>query len=225
MPSDLSILFDPTALAVVIAGTLIATFARSGWNDVKEALRAIVRLHHHSFDADANRAALAQTVSAIARDGPLRAEVPQAPDPLIAKLVDIYLRQRSPAAMHSAHRAARAKRDIARMQAVRTMEHAGELGPVFGLVGTLFAITQLSPGDAGALGNTMGAVAGAAVSTLYGVLTAHMLWIPLARAIEREGEYEETQRERLIEWLDIQFEEIDLPSTVSAKSPPLRDIA
>lgn len=222
MPNDLAILFDPAALVVVIVGTLIATAARSGRHDVQETMRGLIRLHRHSFDVDANRTALARIVSAIKRDGPYRADASDPPDRLIAKMVDIYLTQRSLPAMHSAHRAGRAKRDIARMQAVRTMEHAGELAPVFGLVGTLFAITQLSPGSTGALDDTMASVASAAVSTLYGVLTAHMLWIPLARAIEREGEYEETQRDILIEWLEDQLGRMQ---SLSTQTTELRDIA
>ncbi len=207
MPNDLAILFDANALALVVIGTLVATAARSGMNDFRESLRAIARLQRSSFDQDANRVALAQTIRTIQIDGPLRAEVPKPPDRLLAKMVDAFIRHRSLPAMHSVHRTTRAKRDIERMQAVRTMEYAGELAPVFGLIGTLFAITQLSPSDAAALDNTMSAIAAAAVSTLYGVLTAHMIWIPLARAIAREGEREDARRDELIDWLDVQLNE------------------
>ncbi len=220
MQTDIAMLFDPAASALVVTGTLLATAARSGWCDVRETLRALGNLNRNRFDQATNRAVLAQSIMAIQRDGPLRAKVPMPPDPALARLIDTYIRQRSLSAVHSVQRSAKAARDISRMQAVRTMEHAGELGPVFGLVGTLFAITQLSPGDAGALENTMSSIAAAAVSTLYGVLIAHMIFIPLARAIERQGEREELQREHLLEWLDSQLTEPSPPHT-----PALRDIA
>jgi chemotaxis protein MotA len=90
---------------------------------------------------------------------------------------------------------------------VRVFDYAGELGPVFGLVGTLFAITQLVPGAASAAAvddptiTTLAAVGTAVLSSLYGVLTAHLVCIPVAHAIERKGEREEDARSRLAEWL------------------------
>ncbi|MEP3049911.1 MAG: MotA/TolQ/ExbB proton channel family protein [Erythrobacter sp.] len=212
--NDFALLFDPDALALVLLGTLLATFARSGWRDVRQTLRALAGLSSDPFDQDANQSAVAQTIRAVQRDGPLRAKVPAPPDPAMAELIDTYIRSRSLAALHSAQRTARAKRDIKRMQATRTFEHAGELAPVFGLVGTLFAITQLAPGDAGVLENTMGSIAAAAVSTLYGVLSAHMVFIPLGRAIERHSEREEYMRDRLIDWLGAQLDQDSSPHDI-----------
>ncbi|WP_298471438.1 MotA/TolQ/ExbB proton channel family protein [uncultured Erythrobacter sp.] len=210
MTSTIAQMLDPGALAIVLSGTVIATAARCGWSDMREAASALGSLGESRFDADENRVALARTVHEIEAKGPLGAEASLPPDPSLAKVVDAYLRHRSIEAMHTVRRAERAAREMARSAAIRTFEYAGELAPVFGLVGTLFAITQLTPGESDVVGSTMGAIATAVLSTLYGVLTAHLIFIPLARAIERQGEEEERAREHLIEWLGAHLRDEEL---------------
>lgn len=194
---------DPSALVVVLAGTLLATIARCGWREIKVAARALSRLGALAFDADGNRAALARSASAIAKRGHLCADTPTPPDPATARMVAAYVTSGSLDTLHSIARAERAHREIARAQAVRVFEFAGELAPVFGLVGTLFAITQLaSVNTSSATTVTMAAVGTAVLSSLYGVLTANLFCIPLARAIERRGEREEEVRTKLLGWFE-----------------------
>jgi len=218
--SNISQMLDPGALAIVLAGTLVATAARSGPRDLREAGLALARLGQSDFDEDENRVALARTVHEIKANGPLCAEISLPPDRSLAKVVNAYLRHASLEAMHVVRRAERTEREVSRSAGVRAFEYAGELAPVFGLVGTLFAITQLAPGDGSVVESTMGAIATAVFSTLYGVLTAHIICIPVARAIERRGAREEESRDQLIEWLDRHLS--DEPPALSSR---IRDAA
>ncbi len=220
MIGDIAQVFDPGALAIVLAGTLAATAARCGPRDLREAGFALSRLGQSDFDEDDNRVALARTVHEIEAKGPLCADVSLPPDPSLAKVVSAYLRHASLENMHTVRRAERAEREVTRSAAIRVFEYAGELAPVFGLVGTLFAITQLAPGDGSVVESTLGAIATAVLSTLYGVLVAHILCIPVARAIERRGEREERARDQLIEWLDRHLHE-----EPSARPVRIRDAA
>nr|WP_255551911.1 MotA/TolQ/ExbB proton channel family protein [Erythrobacter crassostrea] len=184
----------------------MATLARCGWSDLLAAAKALVGLWRPKFDETANRSTLARCLQHIDRSGPLVAEVDLPPDPAIAAIVDAYLRSGSRDALHQARRAARTAREVRRAQAVRTFEYAGELAPVFGLVGTLFAITQIAPPEgANVTDATMGAIATAVLSSLYGVLTAHLACIPLGKAIERRSEREQAERDTLFEWFDDQI--------------------
>jgi chemotaxis protein MotA len=72
---------------------------------------------------------------------------------------------------------------------------------VFGLIGTLYGFTQLTP-DAAATTTvtTMAAISTAVLTSLYGALLAHLLCFPLASAIERRGLAREQSREALAEW-------------------------
>ncbi|MFU7529365.1 MotA/TolQ/ExbB proton channel family protein [Qipengyuania sp. ASV99] len=210
MVGDMAVLWDAEALVIVLAGTLVATLARCGWRDVKAALAAVFELAAAGFDADANRAALARCAPEVRQRGHLCAEAPLPPDRSIALLVKAYLAGGSLDALHSAARAERALREIARGQAIRVSDYAAEQAPVFGLVGTLFAITRINPAaDAAAgLGVTeavMGAVGTAVLSSLYGVLTAHLLCVPIAGAIERRAFREEAARTDLLQWFEAEL--------------------
>lgn len=201
MAGELSHMIDGAAFAIVCAGTALATATSCGWSALAAAWRELVRLPLVGLDIEANQAALASCARAIQRDGPLRARIALPPDPWLSAHVERFLRARPQEELLSARRAERAERDRTRKLAARTLESAGELAPVFGLVGTLFAITQLPPAPGGdPVQSMLAGIATAVLSTLYGVLLAQFVCIPLARAILRKGEREERQREALIGW-------------------------
>jgi chemotaxis protein MotA len=196
-------LLDAHALIIVLAGTVLATLARQGWSDIAIAVPAAFGLLAKGFDADATRSALARTVGEINRLGHLGAEPVDPPDASTTQLVNAYIRSGSIEAMLKLARTQRLKREINCVAATRVFESAGELAPVFGLVGTLFAITQLMPDlSASASQIVMSSVAGAVLSTPYGVLSANLIFYPLARAIERKGDREETARTMLLDWFE-----------------------
>lgn len=201
--NDAASLLDPMALGIVLIGTVLATLAREGWQDIGTAISAALKLGRKGFDPAATRAALARTVGEINRLGHLGAEPVDPPDKAITQLLNAYIRSGSIEAMIKLARTQRLERDIQSVAATRVFETAGELAPVFGLVGTLFAITQLMPDmSASSADIVMASVAGAVLSSLYGVLSANLLFYPLARAIERRSDYEEVERSLLIEWFE-----------------------
>ncbi len=221
-------LLDANALIIVLVGTLLATLARQGWHDFAIAVPAAIGLLAKGFEAHATRSALARTVGEINRLGHLGANPIDPPDGPTTKLLNAYIRSGSIEAMLKLARTQRLKREIRNVAAVKVYENAGELAPVFGLVGTLFAITQLMPDlNASASEIVMSSVAGAVLSTLYGVLSAHLIFYPLARAIERKGDREETERNILLDWFESELADSrSLPSRVSARSMSgIRDVA
>lgn len=203
MPPTLSSLFDPAALGVVLAGTVIATLARCGLTDCREAIGAAARLVRGGFAGEPNRKALAQAAGAIQRDGPRRADPALPPDPALAALVASYLRHGTLDALVGIRRADRAIAEERRHAAVQVFTCAGELAPVFGLIGTLYGLTQLAPAGAAGVSATatiMTAVSTAVLTSLYGALAAHLVCFPLASAIERRGLADEAAREALADW-------------------------
>lgn len=202
-------LFDPTALMIVLAGTLVATFARAGVCDARLAIGAALALMRKGVDEDANRKAFARWAHSIRQRGVLGADSALPPDADLARALKALVRSGSIAAFRRAHEDAGADKLRERARAVRVFEQAGELAPVFGLVGTLFSMTQVAPAvapgaEASAL--SLGVIAGAVLSTLYGVLCAHFVFLPLAHAIARRAEREETLREELATWLANEIE-------------------
>lgn len=201
MMSALAPLIDMSAITIVIAGTWAAAAARSGRSGIASGARALLRLWHRGFDAGANRAALARCALSIRQNGALCSETDLPCDPDTAGWVERFLATGNVEKLHEAEQEAREKRVADRASGAKLFEVAGELAPVFGLVGTLFAITQLMPGTATQAAETiMSSLASAVLSTLYGVLSAHLLYFPLARAIERRGEAEERARAAMMAW-------------------------
>ena len=66
----------------------------------------------------------------------------------------------------------------------------------------------------------MATVAMAVVTTLYGLLAAHVLFYPLARLVERRGEHEEAERQRLVDWLEAQLVKEFRPRANRHADPP-----
>ena len=139
----------------------------------------------------------------INRLGHLGAEPVDPPDKPTAHLLNTYIRTGSIDAMLKQARTQRLEREIASVAAIRVYETAGELAPVFGLVGTLYSITQLMPDlETSSTQIVMASLAGAVLSSLYGVLSANLVFYPFARAIERRSDGEEAARSMLLDWFE-----------------------
>ncbi len=210
MPHTFSALFDLGALGIVVAGTVLATVARCGWHDFGAALRAAGRLLKRGFQHDANRRALALAVSAVERDGHRRADPALPPDRALGMMLETYLRHGTLEALGHMRRAERALDEARRVSAAQVFGWAGELAPVFGLIGTLYGFTQLTPHpDAATATTIMTAISTAVLTSLYGALIAHLVCYPLSSAIERRGNADECKREALAEWFTTQIERAD----------------
>ncbi len=201
MPNSDMSLFDPGALVIVVAGTVLACAARCGWRDFGAAMRAAAGLARPGFNPDANRKALALAITAIHRDGAHRADPALPPDGALGLMLENFLRHGTQDAVGRARHAQRTIAEARRTSAAQVFDWAGELAPVFGLIGTLYGLTQLAPGGSINPALTiMTAVSTAVMTSLYGALLAHLLCHPLASAIMRRGQDEASAREALADW-------------------------
>jgi len=206
MAGTMTSLFDPAALIVVLAGTLLASVVRCGFSNWRSAVLAMWGLARPRFDQDANRAVLAKLVQDIGRRGRHAVDGPLPDDRALAGVTAAFLRLGELEHLRDALRNQRALHLAQRKAAVRVFATAGELAPIFGLVGTLFGITRLAPVvGASGIDATSTAIATAVLSSLYGVLLAHMICLPLASAIERRATREESERRELVEWFELQL--------------------
>ena len=196
-------LFDPFSLAVVLGGTLLATFLRCGRTGMAAAFRSIARLLRPRFSYEKARAKVAAQVDDIRHDGLHRAHPLASDDREIDEATSALIRHRSIAALQETHlRHVDARQRLA-TRAEETLMQAGDLAPVFGLAGTLLALSQL-PVDGLAPQDMAATVATAVLTTLYGLLSANLLFYPLARLAARRAQEEEEEREHLFAWLSAQ---------------------
>ncbi len=214
-------LWDAQSAAIVVGGTFLATILRSGLADTRTALRASLTLVRKPFDGARARADLARQVGDIRTCGVLRAEAVRFRDPAIMHFTDAMIRHRSWAAAvaeHDRHRGMRAERT---RRAVATLHSGAELAPVLGLAGTLLALSSL---PATGLGSDamMATVAMAIVSTLYGLMLANFVAMPLAQAIERHAAREDAARQELFDWMGGQLAESFPAERAPTPKPPVK---
>lgn len=197
---DLTALIDTQGAAIVLGGTLLATAMGSGRREVGAAFAALWHLLKRPFDYESARSEIARDVEAIRRDGLLRANPIRSSDSELSTVADALIHDRSLSSLVEAHERFRDERSAVRAEALRPVVLAGEMAPVFGMAGTLFALSQLQHDGTDSL-VLMASVAMAILTTLYGLMLAHLAFNPLARLIERRGLREEADRQLLIDWL------------------------
>lgn len=220
------VLLDLEAAAVVLAGTFVASILAHGWNNCSLALRRAAGLVRPSLDEPGNRAALARVLYLIKRDGRFRTEAVLPLDPALAAMVTAYLRLGEIAPIRAAVEARHEEARTERRRAVGAWRAAGELAPVAGLAGTLYAITGLIPDlGVGLAEATAEAIATAAVSTLYGLALAHLVCLPLAGGIARRSLAEEATRDRLACWFEAQLPPLRSPGPAQPPAPVLVEAA
>lgn len=194
------ILIDGPSAAIVLGGTLFATVLRCGLRGCFVALRGLGGTLRPRFNAEKARAEMAVQIQDVRRDGLLRAEPHHFGDREFDEVADALIERRSVGALlekHQAHKAFRAARNAT---AVSTINQAAEMAPVFGLVGTLVALSQMTV-NAGPETLLSSSIPMAIVTTFYGLIAAHLLFAPLARMVERRAATEEAERQKLVDWL------------------------
>lgn len=202
---DFQALSELQTLAFVVLGTLLGTVLRCGAGAVRGAAATLWNVATGDFDRDKTKAILAYYAERICKDGVIRAPERHCADPDIDDCIRILVRRRSVTAMeHAASEKHQAKQNM-RQSTVQTLENAAELAPVFGLAGTLLALSQLPSGGVGAEG-LMPTVAMAVQTTLFGLGLAHLVLMPLARWVDRRMRHELDERGKLLSWFVGQIE-------------------
>ncbi|PTR09354.1 MULTISPECIES: MotA/TolQ/ExbB proton channel family protein [unclassified Novosphingobium] len=197
---DLTHLLDAQSAVIVVGGTLVGTVLRCGWHDSLVAVRAVAGLLRPGFNAAAMRSELAHEVALIRRDGVIRANPRRLADREFDSATTALVRTRSLDGLVEQHETWRRARLRRATTAARTLAQAADLSPVFGLAGTLVALSQLKV-ESLAHGNFIGAIAMSVLTTLYGLLLAHIVMGPLGRAVERASQAEEEARADVMTWL------------------------
>ncbi len=214
----LQIWFDPDAIAIVLFGTLAATVLRCGIADSRIAVASLRNILEKPFDVPQAKAELAVQIRQIANDGFVRAEPRHFGDDEFDSLSDLIINQRSIQSLHGEHEKFKLARLTHSQTAVRVLESAAELAPVFGLAGTLVALAQ-APGTAPQENGLVGAIAMAVITTLYGLVAANLVFAPLGSAIARRSRREEEDRDEVLAWLEqgICQTGVILPQTTAAQ--------
>lgn len=209
---NFSSMIDPSTLAIVLGGTVLATFLRAGWADWRAMLSQLGRALAGAFgmakpfDAEALRGRIARELQGMQRDGLLRAEPHLVGDAEFDTAIRDMVTHRSTAGLKGLLEQLREKRLAPARAAVNTLGLSAELAPVFGLGGTLISLSRL-PANGVDRTAYMSAIGMAVHATLYGLVLAHLLLAPLARLVERRMTHEDNARKALAQWLEAEVAE------------------
>jgi chemotaxis protein MotA len=193
-------MFDPASAALVAGGTLLATVLRAGRADIAVTTRALACLLRRPFDPARIRQRLSGQIGEIDRDGLIRAQARSFDDGEFDGATQALIRTRSVDALFAEHDRFCRLRTTDAATATGVLHHAADLAPVMGLAGTLLSLGQLTGAVAGG-SSYADAIAMAVTTTLYGLVLAHLVAMPLATAIARRAAREEAERQVLVDWL------------------------
>ena len=192
----LATFLDPTALAIVAGGTVLATILRTPARDLGRALAALTTLARPRFSAEPLLRQLAAQTRIARSHGVMQLDRAVIRDPDLAAAIDAIVDGAAPEAVAELadyRRRARAERHAA---AADVWAGAAEAAPAMGMVGTLIGLATMfaTMTDPAAIG---GAMAVALLATLYGALIGNLVAMPVAHRLRANARAEAFERARL----------------------------
>jgi chemotaxis protein MotA len=187
---------DPTAMAIVFGGTLLAVMLRTPMRDLGRAIAALRTLGRRRFDA----APLIEQIAALGRiarrHGVMALDRSVIADADVAAAVAAIVDGQPPDHVEELLRYRRRARIERHAAAADIWNGAAEVAPAMGMVGTLIGLVGMfvKMQDPGAIGASM---AVALLATLYGALLANLVAMPIAIRLRRLGRDEAVERLRL----------------------------
>jgi len=198
--NPMSLLLLPPML-LVFGVTILVTVAGGTLEDAKEAGRAL----KHAMTAKVSPAsevvpAVVTLAERARREGLLALEESLADidDPFLVKGVTLAIDGIDPEELRDILEAELAAKQRHDRHSAKFFGDAGAYAPTIGIVGTVMGLVHVlerlaSPEELGQL------IAGAFVATLWGVLSANVLWLPISNRLKRLSQLEVARMEVVIE--------------------------
>lgn len=195
-----SLLLLPSIL-LVVGTTILVTVAGGTVHDAKNAVRSLKR----AITARVQPASdVVPTVVALAdrarRDGLLSLEdsIKTIDDPFLVKGVTFAIDGIDPEELREILEAEVYAKRMDDKQSAKFFGDAGAYAPTIGIIGTVMGLVHVlenlaRPAELGHL------IAGAFIATLWGVMSANVIWLPINSRIKRLGELECARMEIIIE--------------------------
>lgn len=195
-----SILLLP-ALLVVFGGSIGAAMAGGGMKDFLSGFARIkVALFHKSPASDDAVRTLVGFAERARRDGLLALEetARSIEDPFLRKGIELAVDGTDPEELRDILEADIQARRAEHQSGIKLFADMGGYGPTFGIIGTVLGLIHVlenlsEPEELGHL------IAAAFVATLWGVLSANAIWLPISKKLKRVCEVELRRMDMLLE--------------------------
>jgi chemotaxis protein MotA len=194
-------LIIPPALILVFVGTAGAAMASGMMTDFTGAMAGISKaLTGKAHDPNEVIGTIVDFADKARREGLLALEeaARSVEDPFLRKGVELAVDGTDPEEIRAILEAEiEAKRGTEKAQA-KVFADMGAFAPTFGIIGTVIGLIHVleNLSEPDKLGHL---IAGAFVATLWGVLTANVIWLPLGKRLARLSETEIHHMELVVE--------------------------
>lgn len=178
------------AIMIVIFGTIAVTAISFSGEELRQAPGSIFHILSQPHNNPSRAASVMIEIADRTRRSKkgileLQSIIPNLRDePFLRKALQLVLDGTAPEHVDQAMRREASAIAARNMKSVDVLRRAGEVAPAMGLIGTLIGLVQMlgKLGDPSSIGPAM---AVALLTTFYGAVMAHMLFIPLAARAER----------------------------------------
>ncbi|WP_436698110.1 motility protein A [Nocardioides sp. BYT-33-1] len=194
-------LFLIPPMLLVFGGTLCVAVAGGTLNDARNAVASARTALFGKVASSADVVPVIVSLSdAARREGMLALEsrVGDIDDPFLVKGVTLAVDGTDPEELREILEAELHAKKAVDKHAAKFFTDAGGYAPTIGIVGTVMSLVHVleNLADPGALGHS---IAAAFLATLWGVLSANVLWLPIAARLKRLSELESMRMEIVIE--------------------------
>ena len=194
-------LFLPAPLLLVFGATLCISMAGGTMADVKGAVGALVKAFTGGASSAGDVVPVVVTLADKARkEGLLALEeaLTDVDDEFLVKGLTLAVDGTDPEELREILEGAVASKRAQAKANGKFFADAGAYAPTIGIIGTVMGLVHVlenlaKPEELGHL------IAAAFLATLWGVLSANVLWLPIASRIKRLGELEASRMEVVIE--------------------------
>lgn len=194
-------IISPPAMLLVIGGTLGAAMASGLMKDFTSFGGSLKHaLMSKPEPPDETIAQMVEFAERARREGLLALEetAKSVDDPFLRKGIELAVDGTDPEELREI-----LENDIAALRAdqksgAKFFENMGGFAPTLGIIGTVLGLVHVlqNLSEPGKLG---GLIAGAFVATLWGVMSANIIWLPVANKLKRVAEIDVRHKELLVE--------------------------
>ena len=194
-------LMAPPALILVFVGTLGACLAGGVLKDTVGALQAMIKaMTGKAADPGASVEVVVKLAERARREGLLALEdaAKDVEDPFLQKGLQLAIDGTDPEELREILEAEIGAKKGAGKTYAAWFTNAGAYGPTIGIIGTVMGLVHVLENldKPETLGHSISA---AFIATLWGVLSANVLWFPISKRISRLTELEAMQGELVVE--------------------------
>ena len=215
---SLAALINPSALLLIIGGTLGATAVSSRLEDLIAIPKALGQVFSPKAPAiEAQIEQLTGLALRARRNGllSLEEEIPNVDDPLLAHGLQLVVDGADAETLRGILRTQMGLEEERRERQQVVFETAGGFAPTMGIIGTVMGLIHVlaNLANASKLGPS---IATAFLATFYGISTANVLWLPIANKLKQNGRRHELAAEVILEGV-LSIQAGDNPSAVRDK--------